>query len=336
VRPRPVLSCYDRPHLIISIDTEEDFDWSKPFSSTSNAVHSMARQHLAQAIIERYGAKPIYLCDFPIAEQESAYSILREWTADGRCAVGAQLHPWVNPPNVEVINQSNSFPCNLPLELQRAKLQTLTDKIVEKIGVRPVVYKAGRHGANGALPELLKPLGYRVDMSINPIRDYRPQGGPDHTTFPHTPFWLDEDHELLEIPLTGNVLGVLRRHWVSLADVVWSESAQRLKLTSLLRHANVINRVALTPEGVPLEEAKDLTQFLVDCGHRVFTLWYHSPSLTPGSTPYVRSESDLQGFLGWLDAYLEFFMGELGGVSVLPEEVYLAARRAPLTEAAEA
>jgi hypothetical protein len=328
---RPDFSHYDRPRLIVSIDTEEDFDWSAPLSSKSKSVHSMSRQHLAQQVLERYGVKPIYLCDFPIADQEAAYGLLRDWTASGRCAIGSQLHPWVNPPLIEDVNERNSFLCNLPLALQKEKLRVLTDRLTETIGVRPTVYKAGRHGADAQLPKLLKPLGYNVDMSFNPIRNYRSKGGPDHTRYPHTPFWLDAEHELLSIPITANVMGALRRDWLSLAELVWSGAADRFKFPSVLRRLKLMNRVALTPEGIPLDEAKELTRFLVRSDHRIFSLCYHSPSLTPGSTPYVRTEEDLGAFLGWLDAYLEFFVGEMGGISVLPMEVYADARCAPLT-----
>lgn len=328
---RPDFGRYDRPRLIVSVDTEEDFDWSAPFSSKSNSVHSMSRQHLAQKMLERYGVKPIYLCDFPIADQEAAYGVLREWLAAGRCAIGTQLHPWVNPPHDEAVNEYNSFLCNLPPGLQHEKLRVLTERLTETLGVRPTVYKAGRHGADAELPKLLKPLGYCVDMSFNPIRDYRPKGGPDHTRYPHTPFWLDAEQEILSIPLTANVMGALRRDWLMLADLVWSGAADRFKFASILRRLNLMNRVALTPEGIPLEEAKQLTRFLLQRDHRVFSLCYHSPSLTPGSTPYVRNEGDLRRFLGWLDAYLEFFIGELGGIPVLPMEVYADARYAPVT-----
>ncbi len=328
---RPDFSHYDRPRLIVSIDTEEDFDWSAPFSSKSRSVHSMARQYLAQQVLERHGVKPIYLCDFPIADQEPAYSILRDWYEAGRCAIGTQLHPWVNPPLIEPVNEHNSFPCNLPLTLQQEKLRILTERFAETLGVRSTVYKAGRHGADTNLAKLLKPLGYKVDMSFNPIRSYRAKGGPDHTLFPHTPFWLDYEHELLSIPLTANVMGALRNEWPKLADMVWSETAERVKLAAILRHLNIINRVALTPEGMPLREAKQLTEFLVRSGHRVFSLCYHSPSLTPGSTPYVRSESDLRAFLGWIDAYLDYFIGELNGIPVLPMDIYADARSAPIT-----
>jgi hypothetical protein len=50
----------------------------------------------------------------------------------------------------------------------------------------------------------------------------------------------------------------------------------------------------------------------------VFVLTYHSPSLAPGHTPYVRTAADLQYFLGWIEAYLAFFFGEIGGKPATP------------------
>jgi hypothetical protein len=42
-------------------------------------------------------------------------------------------------------------------------------------------------------------------------------------------------------------------------------------------------------------------------------LTYHSSSLLPGATQYVRSETDRRAFLATLDGYLRFFLAELGG-----------------------
>ena len=112
------------------------------------------------------------------------------------------------------------------------------------------------------------------------------------------------------------------------------DTSDRIKLGGLLRRLGLINRVFLSPEGTPLEEAKALTRFLVAAGHRVFTLNYHSTSLNPGSNPYVRNEADLRRFLGWLDAYLEFFFNEIGGAAALPTEIYADACPAPVTHAA--
>jgi hypothetical protein len=56
-------------------------------------------------------------------------------------------------------------------------------------------------------------------------------------------------------------------------------------------------------------------------GHKVFVLTYHSPSLEPGNTPYVRTEADLAKFLRWLDEFYDYFTHEIGGVCATWREV---------------
>jgi hypothetical protein len=62
-------------------------------------------------------------------------------------------------------------------------------------------------------------------------------------------------------------------------------------------------------------------------GHRVFNFTYHSPSLVPGNTPYVKNEVDLHVFLGRIEQYLEFFAGEVSGRAATPFEVKALAER---------
>jgi hypothetical protein len=50
-------------------------------------------------------------------------------------------------------------------------------------------------------------------------------------------------------------------------------------------------------------------------------LSFHSPSLQPGCTPYVRSEAQLERLYDVLRRYLEFFLGDLGGSSRTPLEI---------------
>jgi hypothetical protein len=65
-------------------------------------------------------------------------------------------------------------------------------------------------------------------------------------------------------------------------------------------------------------------------GHRVFSFTYHSPSLEPGNTPYVRNQVDLRGFLRRIEQYLDFFTGEVGGRAATPFEIKaLAQHRIP-------
>src|SRR5262249_20923873 len=86
------------PRLLVVVDTEGAFDWSKPHSRAATSVEHMRFQIRTQAIFERFGIAPTYVVDYPVASQEAGYGPLRDWLNAGTCHVGAHLHPWVNPP----------------------------------------------------------------------------------------------------------------------------------------------------------------------------------------------------------------------------------------------
>ena len=77
-----------------------------------------------------------------------------------------------------------------------------------------------------------------------------------------------------------------------------------------------------------ITEAKRLTRALLAQGQRVFVLTYHSPSLEPGNTPYVRTEAERERFLAWLDEYYSFFREEIGGRAASWREVRFGPTRA--------
>src|SRR5579864_247576 len=87
------------PQLFVVVDTEEEFDWSKPHSRGETCVSHVRQLGRAQRIFEKYAVRPTYVVDYPIASQSAAYEPLREWFSAGTCEIGAHLHPWVNPPD---------------------------------------------------------------------------------------------------------------------------------------------------------------------------------------------------------------------------------------------
>lgn len=157
------------PMLVTTVDAEEDFDWSGPFVRTASRVTSMRSQHKAHRVFERYGVIPSYLVDFPVASQDEGREPLRELLESGQCEIGAQLHPWVTPPFVEVISKRNSYPGNLPMVVEYDKLLALTNMLEEAFGIRPRIYRAGRCGFGPNTGEILRHLGYLVDSSIMPV-----------------------------------------------------------------------------------------------------------------------------------------------------------------------
>ena len=316
-----------RPRLIVSVDAEEEFDWSKLATRGPYTVESMKYRWRAQTIFERYGICPTYMIDFPVAENEYVSQMLAEMCAAGRCTVGAHLHPWTNPPHEEELSTYTSFPGNLSADLEKRKLQSLTELIATKFQQRPTVYRAGRYGIGPATANILRELGYLVDMSVIPMRDYSRLGGPDFSRLTAKPYWFGAGGDLLEIPLTAGYTGALRSIGSSVASVLNRPLLNRARVPGVLARSQLLNRIYVTPEGMPVEEAKRLTEVLLKGGQRIFTLHYHSPSLAPGNTPYVNSHKDLERFLSWLEIYFDFFIGELGGVGITPMEVYAWAQK---------
>ena len=90
-----------------------------------------------------------------------------------------------------------------------------------------------------------------------------------------------------------------------------------------------MTRSRLTPEGVPAAEQCRLLDALVRRGRQTFTLVYHSPSLAPGNTPYVRSEAELDRFLATIEQVLLHFRDHLGGRFTSMSDLYerMAAER---------
>jgi hypothetical protein len=301
------------PLLAVVVDTEEEFDWSRPHDRSSTGVGNLAHQHIAHRVFERHGVRPTYVIDYPVASKPDGFGPLRDLQASGACEVGAHLHPWVNPPHEEPVTAHNSYPGNLPPALERRKLEVLTETIERNIGMRPLVYRAGRYGVGPATGASLRDLGYTVDTSVIPGLDLGADGGPDFTACPAMPYWIGGERKVLEVPLTHGIIGGLARLAKQRARFIFGPTARRLHVPGLLARTGLAERFRLTPEGIGANDLTRLAHALAARGVRAFVLSYHSPSLVPGHTPYVRTQGELDAFLDTIDRFLAFFIGELGG-----------------------
>jgi hypothetical protein len=225
------------------------------------------------------------------------------------------------------MTDENSYPGNLPFELEREKLVQLTRTIQENLGVRPRIYKAGRYGVGRATATILAELGYEIDVSVVPGEDLTAKFGPDFSHCGVSPYWFGKDPALLEIPLSIGYTGLLAHTGHLAYTLTMNERLKALHVPGILARLRLVERIKLTPEGISFEEQRRLTRALLRKGHRVFSLTYHSPSLAPGNTPYVRSQADLCVFLQRIEQYLKFFMEEVGGRAATPFEVKTLAER---------
>lgn len=310
------------PLLLVVIDTEEEFDWRRPHARENTSVTAIAAQGLAQEIFTRYGITPTYVVDYPVASSPAAVKALRVFADRGYCRIGAHLHPWVNPPYTETVNARNSYPGNLPAALEREKLEALTATIAKAFGAKPAVYKAGRYGVGPATAQILEDIGYRIDVSVVPFTSFADDGGPDFSAATFHPSWFGPTGELLEIPLSCGFYGLLQPLGPTLFPHLSGAVGMSLRLPGILARSGLLERIRLTPEGIDLAANMRLARSLYDQGCRIFSFTYHSPSLVPGMTPYVRSELQLSEFLHTMDRFFAFFREELGGRPSEPQEVY--------------
>lgn len=299
------------PVLTVVIDTEEEFDWSAPFDPQATGVSNIDCQPLAQAVFDDHGVVPCYAIDYPVAATASSRDLLKAIADSGRCEIGAHLHPWVNPPHEGPVDARHSFPGNLPSALERAKLAALTEAIAEGFGARPAIYKAGRYGVGPATAGILADLGYRIDVSIVPYTDFSPVHGPDFTAFTTDPFQTTGG--VTALPLSVGFAGALGGLGGGLYPALGSDLGRKLRLPGIAARLGLMERIRLTPEDHSLDDMMRLTRAALGRGQRLFMLTYHSSSLLPGATSYVRNDSDRRAFLDCLDGYFTFFRKTCAG-----------------------
>ncbi|MXO64294.1 polysaccharide deacetylase family protein [Altericroceibacterium endophyticum] len=292
------------PHFLITVDTEEEFDWAAPFARDAYRLEQFPQLARFQEFCEYENVAPIYLVDWPISHSDEAAEILSPALQAGRAEIGIQLHPWVNPPFEEAVTRYNSFAGNLPAALEQAKLENLIEAIETKLGAKPIIYRAGRYGFGENTIDALTANGVTIDTSIRPHFDYSHDGGPDYRNYPSHPFWLNEDHSLLELPLTSVFWGMLRKQGPVLHPL-----AERFPLLGgAMSRLALLERIPLTPEGITADEAIRAIDMALDEELPLLVFAFHSSSLLPGSTSYISNERDLEHFYGWwrrIFAYLE-------------------------------
>ena len=316
------------PILSVVVHTEEEFDWDKPHNRSATSVEHMRHIGRAQEIFDEFGIVPNYVVDYPIASQDIAIEPLKAFADTGRALIGAHLHPWVSPPYVEEVNARNSYPGNLPRELEREKLGRLTERIEASFRKAPLTYLAGRYGFGANTGAILEELGYQVDISPAVPINFSADGGPDYSSYTSDPYWFGERRKLLGLPGTGGYVGWLRVGGTSLYRAATQPTLRRIGVAGACARLRAIERIRLSPEDYSEGEMRRLTLTLLGQGIRVFVFSFHSPSVMPGGTPYVRSESDLDRFFEKCRGYFSFFLRELGGIAMTPLEI-----RQTLTEA---
>jgi hypothetical protein len=302
-------------NLVVTIDTEED-QWGR-YVAGGHTLHNISQITRLQDLFDEFGVIPTYLVTYPVATDKTAVSILSGILQRGRCEIGTHCHPWNTPPYREELTERNSMLCNLPAELQKEKLMHLHEAIVESFGNTPITFRAGRWGYGQHAAASLHSLGYKVDSSVLPFVDWSRQYGPNFSDADPAPYRFHYDDilsahpsgSMLEVPATIGFAGLTSSSFETANRVhhaLTRPPYSLIRAAGVLHRCGVLQKIWLSPENSTGDEMITLARSMMQRGAEVLNLFFHSPTLQPGLTPFVRNESETREFMARIKMFLRF------------------------------
>lgn len=296
--------------LVVSIDTEED-NWL-PYSQIGYTTENAGRIPRLQKLFSEFGVRPTYLVTYQMATSRNAAAILKEIHQAGHCEIGTHCHPWSQPPYEERQVIENSMLFNLPDELQARKIEHLHRTIQDQFGITPTSFRSGRWGYSPAVASTLHSLNYEVDSSVTAHTDWRFCHGLDFTAIPPAPYRFDPpnvyahkpDGAMLEVPASVSYLQRNTAFSHAVFEGIRRSPLERLRLLGILSRLRLLNKVSLSPEMSSAVEMAALVKRMRSQGHQLVTMWFHSSTLMPGFTPFVKTEEDAHEFLDRIRQFL--------------------------------
>lgn len=311
--------------LVITIDTEED-NWGN-YDPREFSLQNIDRLSDLQSVFDEYSVRPTYLITYPVATANRSVEILSGLLRGGRCEIGAHCHPWNTPPYEEELNERNSMLCNLPPQLQYEKLESLHNSIKQNFGIEAASFRAGRWGFSEDVGKSLALLGYKVDTSVTPYTDWRIYSGVNYSHDSPRPYKLTWEHtsrmqgtlDLIELPASVGYLQSSFAVCNRFDQLLRKKPVDKLRLLGLLHKLGLLNRVGLSPELADSKNMIRLAKRLMKNNYPIINMFFHSPSLQSGLTPFVKTADEEKQFVQTIREFLKY-VNEFGIESITLSE----------------
>ncbi|MGS2721735.1 polysaccharide deacetylase family protein [Paraglaciecola aestuariivivens] len=276
----------DKPAIlfVLTIDTEEEWDWSGPFPQQVAEVDNIAKLPAFHQLCANLGIKPTYFIDFAVANNPQAVAHMRSFTDQGQCEVGAHLHPWCNPPYFGEVGEAESHVINLPVEQVEQKLQALVTQIENSFAVKPKSFRTGRWGIDSKVMQLLIKSGINVDSSVYPFyanEYFHCNGAPTLPYWPdlNNPLQAGSQNDIYEFPVT---VGFNQGNF-NLANKIHTAFAKPplsyTRFNGFAWHTKLIRKTYLCPELSAPSDMLTLCHNVIEKGYPVLHMYMHSSSL---------------------------------------------------------
>lgn len=275
--------------VIMTVDTEGDnlWSWKKGNNiSTSNASFISPFQDLC----EKYAIVPVYLTNYEMAMSNEFVQYIKIKAQNGLCEIGMHLHAWNSPPNVRLDGPYSGNPYITEYNKNDIfnKHLFLKDLIIQRFGITPVSYRAGRWATNEDLFDVLEKLGFLIDCSVTPGINHKAPGvtvqyANDYTNANRKPYKLRE--HLWEIPMTTDLKRSFKGNSIKRKVINIVRGEQRWLRPALLSTA----------------ELREFIKDTIKANSPYIMFMIHSSELMPGGSPYCANMEDVQNYLSKLE-----------------------------------
>ena len=314
----------------ITVDTEEQWDWSSGFTTDTQGVSNIQGLPRFQQTCEALGAKVTYFVNYAVLADEKSRDVIAQLSKNPMAEIGLHYHPWNTPPlsDKREVPSRDSYLANLDWGIARAKLESVMEGF-DRLGISPKSFRGGRYSTSEKIQQYLFSKGVVADYSFMPYCRWSDDGSPDYSRRGYQAIrrgFAQQGHGFWELPLTR---GFTRFDWDFMGRLflrLESSPWNKLRLIGILERLRVCERVWLNFEEMRGGANIKLLRTLVRKRLPYINFTLHSSSLVAGCNSYVPDGGALEELYRNLESFLKPF-GSSG--------VYQASTVAELTGALE-
>lgn len=295
--------------IIITIDTEEDNQWSsKSLSTTDNAKYI----HRFQELCNTYLFKPVYLSTYSMVKDKNFILFAKESLAEKNCEIGMHLHAWCSPPHFKLNGNKNnrSYLIEYPTEIMEEKIKCITECIEDTFMEKVVSHRSGRWTLNEQYIHLLDKYGYLCDCSVTPGVNWSKNlgelgtAGSDYSNAPHYPYMISDN--IIEIPVTIGHPRYFDMKSINSFKTLVREGYHLLKG----------KQTWIRPSNSSLHQMKKMVKQVKNSDIDYIMFMLHSSEFMPDGSPYYKTEKDIELLFTVLNELFMFLSDDYQGITL--------------------
>ncbi len=299
--------------LTISIDTECDkgANWEIQYPLSFLSVIKGIGEKL-HPFFELHEIIPTYLLSPEVIKDENSVKLLKNLK---NCELGTHLHSeFIKPHEVSDPKRTQTPQCAYSKEIEKRKLENLTQLFYENFGYKPTSFRAGRFGISQNTLQILNDLDYLVDTSVTPFRIHKFDNGYE-TNFwgaPFAPYHPSKRNfnrkgnlNILETPVSSFIPCLLNiPPWflrLTRSHQYW------YKRLSMCKN-DAENIQIIRPLRIPLNEVGDYTDKFVKAFPKnvppIINVMFHNVEVIEGASPYSLTSENIQLIFNFLSVLI--------------------------------